>query len=481
MTDADRHIIRTAAVSFTFNGNYGGLDKQEEVSAWCRNELGVAIGSALADFNSTEVVISIDRIRLDIDLGMTSDWQKELGDRIIAGLKQNVGEKVALAGKKEIKPEIKSFEETLAFYLRSGVLPWNAGFKTADEFFRKLNDWLEISSFSELREFFVLIKNPVAFLRFISIPGREIFIHFSIKFTALNKDAVLHFFTETEKIISFLTDDKTLQEFLMKDLKIFFLQRVSEEMQPLELAVTFSAWLQKISEVHPVYPDKIKIADISDTEVRHVTKEWVKKTDFKTKKKTKSSSFKSSKEEPAGMVKEALSKELQDELAEGIFIRNAGVVVIAPFFPVLFSRTGLVKDGIITDVGSALALIGYCVTGKKDVMEFDLLFPKILCGTGPETVFEMPSQIPEKFFEEADEMLASVIEYWSVLKNTSADGLRETFLQRDGKLLFRESEWELYVEQKPFDMLLQHLPWNIQMIRLPWMDHMIKTQWIINL
>jgi hypothetical protein len=31
---------------------------------------------------------------------------------------------------------------------------------------------------------------------------------------------------------------------------------------------------------------------------------------------------------------------------------------------------------------------------------------------------------------EADEMLLSVIEHWTVLKNTSVRGLREAFLQR---------------------------------------------------
>ena len=77
-----------------------------------------------------------------------------------------------------------------------------------------------------------------------------------------------------------------------------------------------------------------------------------------------------------------------------------------------------------------------------------------------------------------DEVLLSVIEHWNILQNTSVEGLRQSFLQRNGKLSYNGSEWLLQVEQQPYDMLLQHLPWNISMIKLPWMEQMLKTEWI---
>ena len=75
-------------------------------------------------------------------------------------------------------------------------------------------------------------------------------------------------------------------------------------------------------------------------------------------------------------------------------------------------------------------------------------------------------------------MLGSVIEHWVILKNTSIEGLRESFLQRNGKLTFANNEWLLQVEQKPYDMLLQSLPWNIGIIKLAWMRNILKTEWI---
>ena len=80
--------------------------------------------------------------------------------------------------------------------------------------------------------------------------------------------------------------------------------------------------------------------------------------------------------------------------------------------------------------------------------------------------------------KEADEMLQSLIEYWSVLKNTSVDGLRESFLKRSGKLSLKNKQWLLQIEQRSYDMLLQQLPWSISMIKLPWMANLLVTEWV---
>jgi hypothetical protein len=80
--------------------------------------------------------------------------------------------------------------------------------------------------------------------------------------------------------------------------------------------------------------------------------------------------------------------------------------------------------------------------------------------------------------KEADEMLLALIEHWSVLKNTSIDGLRESFLKRSGKLSIENNNWLLQIEQRPYDMLLQQLPWGISMIKLPWMKKLLITEWV---
>lgn len=163
---------------------------------------------------------------------------------------------------------------------------------------------------------------------------------------------------------------------------------------------------------------------------------------------------------------------------EGIFIENAGAVIIAAFLPVLFGKLKIVKQGIMVNPGRAALIIQHIVSGKTKASEFELVLPKILSGLEPEMPVDTGRNITAVQKKEVNEMLASVIEHWAVIKNTSVAGLRDSFLKRSGKLSLVNNEWLLQVEQKPFDMLLQQLPWGISMIKLPWMKNLLKTEWV---
>ena len=84
----------------------------------------------------------------------------------------------------------------------------------------------------------------------------------------------------------------------------------------------------------------------------------------------------------------------------------------------------------------------------------------------------------EEALTEADNLLQTVINYWDALKNTSPDGLREGFLQRDGKLIRIDGQgWKLQVEQMAIDVLMTRLPWGVSMVKLPWMDELLTVEW----
>lgn len=80
---------------------------------------------------------------------------------------------------------------------------------------------------------------------------------------------------------------------------------------------------------------------------------------------------------------------------------------------------------------------------------------------------------------EANALLEAVVRNWPVLKNTSADGLREAFLQRPGQLLWQEAQerWLVRVERRAHDLLLEQLPWTISMVKLGWMEEMVVVEW----
>jgi hypothetical protein len=78
---------------------------------------------------------------------------------------------------------------------------------------------------------------------------------------------------------------------------------------------------------------------------------------------------------------------------------------------------------------------------------------------------------------EADVLLQAVIDHWERLKNTTPDGLREAFLQRDGRLVAEERGWHLTVEQHGVDVLLGSLPWGLSIVRLRWMAAPLWVDW----
>lgn len=171
----------------------------------------------------------------------------------------------------------------------------------------------------------------------------------------------------------------------------------------------------------------------------------------------------------------------------GNYIDHAGLVLTAPFLTTLFERLGVWNPVASTVANTqpslsnpalALTLLHYLATGSENAVEFQLPMAKVLCGLPIESACDLPYVLSSDQCSEADAALESLIAHWSALKDTSIDGLREAFLQRPGKLILRDKDWFLQVEQRPFDMLLQQLPWSLQFIRLPWMSQFVRTEWM---
>lgn len=79
--------------------------------------------------------------------------------------------------------------------------------------------------------------------------------------------------------------------------------------------------------------------------------------------------------------------------------------------------------------------------------------------------------------EVCEALLKAVTQQWEPLRNTSVNGLREAFLQRNGRLETEDERYLLRVEKKAYDMLLDKLPWSIGMIKTSWMEKVIYVEW----
>ncbi len=167
---------------------------------------------------------------------------------------------------------------------------------------------------------------------------------------------------------------------------------------------------------------------------------------------------------------------------EGIYINNAGLILLHPYLSIYFKTLDLLdsEGSFKNDLSAerAVQLLHFLVFGHTAYQENELVLNKILCGLPLEFPVHPNFELSEFEVKESDILLKTVIKYWEAIKNTSIDGLRTSFLQRDGKInLTRDDFITLKIEQKTIDILLDKLSWNISILKLPWMSRALSTQW----
>lgn len=170
---------------------------------------------------------------------------------------------------------------------------------------------------------------------------------------------------------------------------------------------------------------------------------------------------------------------------EAIYVGNAGLVLFGAFLPLYFDRLevlttgpdGRRRIGGVEAATRAVHMLQYLVDGRCDRPEPDLVLNKLLCGLTPATPVGPSIEPSEQDRALADSLIASVIQHWTIVNNTSPAGLRETFLQREGKLVFSTDCWTLAVNRKTVDVLVDRVPWGLSPIFHPWMGWPLHVSW----
>ncbi|WP_152681675.1 contractile injection system tape measure protein [Chromobacterium subtsugae] len=166
------------------------------------------------------------------------------------------------------------------------------------------------------------------------------------------------------------------------------------------------------------------------------------------------------------------------------YIGNAGLVLLANYSQRLFGMLKLWMDGIFVDEAAhsrAVRCLAYLADGHQEGREPEWVLPKLLCGMPLARPLSDEPELDEATRSLLDSLLAAVISHWQALGATTPEGLRQTFLRRDGKLAQESGDagphWRLMVKPGPFDMLLDRLPWSYATIKLPWMQEPLYVDW----
>jgi hypothetical protein len=175
-----------------------------------------------------------------------------------------------------------------------------------------------------------------------------------------------------------------------------------------------------------------------------------------------------------------------DDLADGdaLHVANAGLVLAGPYLPRLLRMLGLAGDVAFTPPEAAaergVHLLQAVVDGRGDTAEPLLVLNKLLCGLPLAAPVPPANELTDPEQAAIDGMLKAMIQHWRTLGNTSVAGLRETFLQREGRLMRKgrnNDAWHLVVQRRPLDVLLDRLPWGFATIKYPWMEQVLHVQW----
>lgn len=174
------------------------------------------------------------------------------------------------------------------------------------------------------------------------------------------------------------------------------------------------------------------------------------------------------------------------QVETGIYIRNAGLIILAPYLKLFFNNLGLLDGKNFKDEASAIKAVhllqyacGFNQENKEqDFGEHDLLLNKIICGIGFSEPIPETLELSEIEKQETLGLLQAILNNWTIMKRSSVHALQVTFLQKEGRLIKRGNDWEMLVERdSAVEILIDKLPWAISLIKLPWNEYTIHTQW----
>ncbi|WP_448661443.1 contractile injection system tape measure protein [Sphingomonas sp. CJ20] len=168
-----------------------------------------------------------------------------------------------------------------------------------------------------------------------------------------------------------------------------------------------------------------------------------------------------------------------------LYIANAGLVLLHPYLPRLFEQLGVLApdaEGRLRIAAGdaatrAVHTLQYLVDQRLDAPEPELALNKLLCGLPIDTPVA-----PSTVLEEADlalcaSLTTAVLANWPALNNSSPDALRETFLQRAGRIAKSEDRWTITVERRTLDVLVDQIPWGFRLMFHPWMEEPLHVEW----
>jgi hypothetical protein len=495
MGQQNNHIIEKVFLEVNTRSKELAYNIKDNSRTFLENSVFPVIESVLEKYSSSGSVIRIDKLNLDIsvdgeqlenDKGVLSLLLKnKLDDAIKRGLDRaksketdgNENESMKGSSGVEILSALNDVESAFLFFLENGHLPWYGQKKSLFAFVTS-GDWGKSVENDEFVMRLSRLVNKDAKIRsgFLGLLPAGAVVSFLIREERKLKgyeDVLFSFFEETD------------MPFKTALFEVLTLKTGKQVFAALKMvADTLRSGSGKIDEVQVrgfvemlryVLQDEFKEEKTDEAGLIENILSKDTQADHPIRKEDKSTPKKLS-EERAEIPEKFFSK---TDVRE-VFVVNAGLILLHPFFGQLFGTLGFLDDKKMilkskTDI--AVQTLHYIATGSEKFFEGDLLLEKFICNIPLKWPVNTESLLTKKIKDEVEVMMQEAVRHWPALKNTSPGGLRQMFISRDGKLIEQPKGYKLIVERKAQDVLLEKLNWNISLVKFPWKKELITVEW----
>jgi hypothetical protein len=454
---------------------------RKSIDLFLKNELFPKLELLFDEYGFQDEIVRIQKLSLNLSV-MDGNEIRDIKDEIYRQLKEKIDllipeiqdisgqySKTSNSGDQKIKriSEIRNSGNIFLFFLENGYLPWYGKEEQLRSFTQPLT-WetsLNNQNFFEELDRILGTSDPVAD-RFI--------IQFSDEMiTAYLRRKNLRIHAETSAILKICKGlDKDGRRIFLK-----LLIRIANDDFP-GVSKSLERLILRVSEANNPLSEKKEVQQLKTLLHRILPENMLDdsvlaKIDRIVENKPLNQDDNTQFQEPTPDIF------LENE-EENIWVQNAGLILLHPFLKPFFTLIGIAgKQGNLLNENLDLAVqtMHFIATGNENVFESSLVFEKFLCGVPLKRPVQQESLLTESIKTEANDLLTEVIRYWPALKNTSPDGLRQMFIQRDGRLIQEDAKYRLIVERKAQDVLLDKLSWNISVIKLPWISKILFTEW----
>ena len=473
------HIINRLELDLNCSDEEQALNIRHNFSLILLDKITEATDSICSRLIGNDQWVKIDKLEIDLGTFHPSNFEQEFGELFFQELEKEIVRRIPqLSATEKATSKNRAQTDLLRYFLQYGLLPWWADGESTDinEIFSELwkNQQATLKDFFYEQRFNTTIWQRAAF-----------------QLSTVNKMALAGCFIELQSAMD------SSRKWVSEATKFSFVEPTDAE---TVLTAFNNIMLRNAGPIIEEYPQRnTSIGAFEETMHLHfptettAVDELVKQIKITEKPNTQDQlpakhgnmdaqyAEKPGENRLDGFLETSrhsiITQALQDEKLP---VRHAGIILLAAFLHSFFSNLGLVESGAWKGKNEqyrAVHLLKFLSTGTQLSPEFNLTLEKIICGMNPAEPLPVDVMLTDAEINEAQDLLKSVIEHWKALKNTSVNGLRASFLKRDGTLQKKETGWLLQVERKTLDVLIDSIPWGYSTLYFPWTDQNVLVEW----